>query len=434
MICLSLLGASINAQDTLSEQAARIHDRVWTVDTHVDTPMSLERGYDLGIRNERGSRRGGLVDFPRMKEGGLDAIFFAIFLGQPRVGAEDYPAARAQTLKTFDLIDRELDRLSGLAVRATASQEALSIEKSGKRAVFIGIENGYPVGDDPGMVETFYQRGARYITLCHTAHNQLCDSSTDSHPPRHNGLSPLGRQVVAEMNRLGMMVDISHTSDKTVEDVLECSTAPVLASHSSVRAVCDIPRNLSDPLIRKIAQKGGVVQICLLSAYVKDIPQDERRVAAEKNLRSAFSRYETLTPDEREKLRNQWEELERLYPRKMATVSDLVDHIDHVVKLVGVDYVGIGSDFDGGGGLADCRDVSDFPRITEELLRRGYTEEDIEKIWGGNLLRVFRAVEARRSAARNETAGVSRDGAKPAKSSQEKEQPGAAWEENNREP
>jgi len=202
--------------------------------------------------------------------------------------------------------------------------------------------------------------------------------------------------VVAEMNRLGMMIDVSHVSDKTVEDVLELSKAPIIASHSSARAVCDNPRNLSDELIRKIAAKGGVVQICLLSEYVRNISQDEHRIQAEQKLRENFRRYDEMPQAEREKVRQQWEELERLYPRKLATISDLVDHVDHVVRLVGVDYVGFGSDFDGGGGLADCRDVSDFPRITLELVKRGYSESDIAKIWGGNLLRVFQVVEAGR--------------------------------------
>lgn len=398
LIALSLITVPAAADEALQRKAADIHARIWTVDTHVDTPMSLSRGYDLGIRNTLGKRRSGQVDFPRMKDGGLDAIFFAVFIGQRRGKGVDYSAAKDQALKIFDLIDRELNRLGDLAVKALCPADAVSIGKSGKRAVFIGVENGYPIGEDLGMVREFYRRGARYITLCHTSNNQICDSSTDPEPPRHNGLSPFGKLVVAEMNRLGMMIDVSHVSDKTVEDVLELSKAPIIASHSSARGICDNPRNLSDDLIQKIAAKGGVVQICLLSDYVKTIVQDECRVQAERKLRENFRRYDEMPQAEREKVHQQWEELERLYPAKQATVSDLVDHIDHVVRLVGVDHVGIGSDFDGGGGLADCRDVSDFPRITLELVKRGYSEADIAAIWGGNLLRVFQAVEGKRQA------------------------------------
>ncbi len=382
------------AADELQKKAADVHARVWTVDTHVDTPMRLGRGFDLGIKNPFSRRGSGRVDFPRMKEGGLDAIFFAVFVGQRPCTPENYAIAKDRALKTFDRLDEEFQRLADQALLATCSQDVERIEKSGKRAVFLGMENGFPIGEDLAMVAELYRRGARYITLAHTAHNQICDSSTDSEPPLHNGLSPFGRQVVVEMNRLGMMIDISHISDKAVEDVLALSRVPVIASHSSVRDLCDTPRNLSDELIRKIAAKGGVVQVCLLSDYIKVIQQDPLRLQAERGLREKFRNYEKLPQLEREKLEQEWDELDSLYPRKMATISDLVDHVDHVVKLVGADYVGFGSDFDGGGGLADCQDVSDFPKITHELLRRGYSEADIAKIWGGNLLRVMKAVEA----------------------------------------
>ncbi len=400
LICL-LSTVLLSATDPeLVRKAAEIHDRVWTVDTHVDTPMRLARGLNLGINNPFAKRNSGRVDFPRMKIGGLDAIFFAVFISQRPGTTENYARAREMALQTFDLVDKAVTSLPELAVKATASSEAAAIAQSGRRAVYIGVENGFPIGEDLGMVEELYRRGARYITLCHSFHNQICDSSTDPEPPRHNGLSPFGRQVVAEMNRLGMMIDISHVSDQTIRDVLELSTAPVIASHSSVRALCDNPRNLSDELLKKLAAKGGVIQICLLSDYVKDIPRDERRSAAEKGMREKFRNYEKMPAAEREKLEQEWEELDRKYPVKLAGIADLVDHVDHVVKLVGVDYVGFGSDFDGGGGLADCRDVSDFPKITLELLRRGYSESDIAKIWGGNLLRVMSAVEALRRESR----------------------------------
>ena len=377
----------------LIKKAAAIHEKIWTVDTHVDTPMRLGKGFDLGLKHPFDQKGSGRVDFPRMKEGGLDAIFFAVFVGQRPCTAENYATAKERALKTFDLLDREFKRLESQASFVADSLSLKGIEQSGKRAVFLGMENGFPLGEDIGMVEALYRRGARYITLAHTANNQICDSSTDREGPRHGGLSPFGKDVVREMNRLGMMIDVSHISDASVEDVLALSSVPVLASHSSVRALCDTPRNLSDDLIKKIAEKGGVVQICLLSDYIKLIEQDPKRVEAESVLRQKFRRYEKMPPAEREKLEQEWDELDHKYPRKMAAIVDLIDHVDHVVRLVGVDYVGFGSDFDGGGGLADCRDVSDFPKITLELVKRGYKEKDIAKIWGGNLLRVLKAVE-----------------------------------------
>lgn len=385
---------SLTASDeALQKKASDIHNRVWTVDTHVDTPMRLGKGYDLAVGHPFEKRGSGRVDFPRMKEGGLDAIFFALFVGQRPTTTENYALAKERIIKTFDLLDSEWTRWSTLVMPARSTMDAVKIEKTGKRAIFLGVENGFPLGEDLSLVSEFYRRGARYITLCHTAHNQICDSSTDKEPPRHNGLSAFGRDVVREMNRLGMMIDVSHIADSSVEGVLALSTAPVIASHSSVRALCDTPRNLSDDLIRKIAAGGGVVQICLLSDYIKILPQDARREKAEGELRGKFRNYEKLPREEQMKLEQQWDELDHLYPRQLATISDLVDHVDHVVRLVGSDYVGFGSDFDGGGGLADCRDVSDFPKITLELVRRGYSESDIAKIWGGNLLRVMKAVE-----------------------------------------
>jgi len=393
-LCFFVLLNLSAVDDTLQKKAARIHELVWTVDTHVDTPMRLGKDFDLGVSHPFEKKGSGRVDFPRMKAGGLDAIFFAVFIGQRPCTPENYKAAKERALKMFDILDAELARLAPVATLARCSLEAENIEKSGKRAIYLGVENGFPIGEDLDMVAELYRRGARYITLAHTSHNQLCDSSTDKEPPCHNGLSSFGKQVVAEMNRLGLMIDISHISDAAVENVLTLSTAPIIASHSSVRALCDNPRNLSDDLIKKIAAKGGVVQICLLSDYIRQIEQDPARISAEKKLREKFSLYEKMPPAEREMLEKEWDELDHLYPRRMATISDLVDHVDHVVKLVGCDYVGFGSDFDGGGGLADCRDVADFPKVTLEMVRRGYSESDIAKIWGGNLLRVFKAVEA----------------------------------------
>ncbi len=392
-LCLLLFFPLAADEPELQKKAGEIHARVWTVDTHVDTPMRLERGYDLGAHNTLSPRGGGRVDFPRMVQGGLDAVFMAVFVGQRPLTAENYAQARERALKTFDLLDRELERLAEQATLALGSDQVEAIRESGKRAVFLGLENGFPIGEDLDMVAEFYRRGARYITLAHSAHNQICDSSTDREEPLHIGLSEFGRQVVREMNRLGMMIDISHISDAAVLDVLSLSRAPIIASHSSVRALCDNPRNLSDELIKNIAANGGVVQICMLSGYLKELAQDERRVQAERDLYRRFRDYDKLAREEQLKLEQEWEELDAKYPRKMAYISDLVDHVDHVVKLVGVDYVGFGSDFDGGGGLGDCRDVSDFPKITLELVRRGYSEADIAKIWGGNLLRVMKAVE-----------------------------------------
>jgi membrane dipeptidase len=378
-------------QDELAKKASQIHDKVLTVDTHVDTPMRLVRSdYNLGERHDP-ERRGGRVDFPRMKEGGLDAIFFAVFVGQGARTPEGNEKAKESALNIFDAIHKSLEQHAELAELAVTPYDAYRIEKTGKRAIFIGIENGHPVGNDLSLIRKYYDLGARYITLCHTRNNDICESSTDS--TEHHGLSEFGEKVVAEMNRMGMMIDISHASDETFYDVIEVSKAPIIASHSCARAICDSPRNLDDDMLKKLAENSGVIQMCILSSYVKlDDPNPERD-AAFQALREKYRRYNELSEEERQKVREERRSLDKKYPRELATVSDVVDHIDHIVKVAGIDHVGIGTDFDGGGGVDGCYDVSEMGNITLELVKRGYTEEQIQKIWGGNIMRVMAEVE-----------------------------------------
>jgi membrane dipeptidase len=381
------------ADPTLIKKAAEIHEQVLTIDTHVDTPFMLERkDFDIGKINDS-RKRGGKVDFPRMKKGGLDAIFFAVFVGQAERTPAGNEKAKNEALGTFDLIHKAVKAYPDQAELALNPDDAYRIEKQGKRAIYIGIENGYPLGKDINMVKKYYDLGARYITLCHTRNNDICDSSTDEKGPEHNGLSQFGKQIVTEMNRLGMLVDVSHISDKSFYDVLELSAAPVVATHSCARAVCNNPRNLTDDMLKKLAQKGGVIQMCILSEYVKEMPANPERDAAHKAMHEKFHNYDTLSEMEKKKAREEWMRIEEKYPPNLATVAEAVDHIDHIVKVVGIDYVGIGTDFDGGGGLKDCYDVSEMGNITLELVKRGYSEEDIRKIWGGNFMRVFREVE-----------------------------------------
>ncbi len=370
--------------------AREIHEKVLTIDTHVDTPLSLDR---IDLRD--GStleERNGKVDLTRMKEGGLDAIFFAVYVAQGPLNEEGYEKVRERAMTLFERIDVALKENSDLAEPATCSADALRIEKLGKRAVYIGIENGYAIGKDLSLIKTYYGMGARYITLCHSRNNDICDSSTDE-GPLHHGLSDFGEQVVEEMNRLGIMVDVSHISDESFFDVVEVSGTPVIASHSCTRALCDHPRNLSDEMLLKLKENNGVIQVTLVNSYVKQRDNEEEMQQEYAMLEEKYGDPDTLSPENRELYRKERTEIREKYPREYATVADLVDHIDHVVELIGIDHVGIGSDFDGGGGLKDCSDVSEMGNITEELVKRGYTEEEIGKIWGGNLMRVFREVE-----------------------------------------
>lgn len=392
LMILCLLGVSCTSgEEKITRKAERMHNDFLSIDTHCDTPMRLFRsgGFNPGIRNDQGC-----VDFPRMKEGRLDAEFFAIFLGQgPRL-AEAYDRVHNQTLVTFDSIYATLARNSSQAGIALTPEDALGHKAEGKSAIFIGIENGYPLGTDLTKIKQYYDLGARYITLCHSSNNDICDSSTDKTGPEHNGLSAFGEEVVREMNRIGMLIDVSHMSDESFYDVLATSKAPVFASHSSCRALCESPRNLNDDMLQALRKNGGVIQICILSDYLKQPEPNPEFEAKAAELREQWMALgPDLTDAQKEERWTQYSELKKKYVR-LATVADAVNHIQHVVDVIGIDYVGIGTDFDGGGGLEDCSDVSMMKNITKELIRRGYNREDIAKIWGGNFMRVMRENQA----------------------------------------
>lgn len=367
------------------------HQGILTMDTHVDTPLRLKHeGIDLGQHHDPYEYNSKL-DFPRMDEGGLDAVFFAIWTPQGARTDSGHAAIKQQALDLLDVVEAKISKLPQHAEIVTRSMDASRLQTMGKHAIYLGLENGYPIGTDIENLDLFYKRGIRYVTLCHMTNNDICDSSNDT--TEYGGLSPFGVEVVKRMNHLGMMVDISHTSDATVEQAVAISRAPVIASHSCSKAICDNPRNLSDSLLTLIAAKGGVVQMCLLSDYITPDPPQEARDSARAALREKWKNIDRQTDANREAYRLEWSELNRNFPRELPSVADAVDHIDHMVELVGIDHVGMGSDFDGGAALSDCFDVSELPNITKELFKRGYSETDIQKIWSGNLLRVFSRVE-----------------------------------------
>lgn len=346
----------------IQKMAHKIHHKILTVDTHLDTPLIMDiypsffgEEFDLSQRYQNADFQGFVfrqVDFPRMQEGGLDAGFFVAYVAQGDRDDAGNQAAIESILGLIDLIYEKVDAHPDLAEVVADPKDANHLKKKGKRAIYIGIENGYAIGNDLSMVETYYDLGARYMTLSHSSNNDICDSSTDPQGPEHGGLSLFGEEVVTEMNRLGMMVDVSHISDDAVWDVLAITTAPVIASHSNARALYDHPRNLNDDLLEAIAENGGVVQVNLL--YVS--------------------------------------ENDPITGQRTASVSDVVDHIDHIVAVAGIDHVGIGTDFDGGGVVDGCEDASKLEAITLELVKRGYHHNEIRKIWGKNFMRVFRKV------------------------------------------
>jgi len=379
--------------DNQPEKERKIHQSVLTIDSHTDTPLNIVlQGQNLSVRGD--SHNGGpKIDFPRMKEGGLDGIFFAVFVGQGQRTPEGNEKAKQTALTVFDSLHAVINRYPALVQPGLTSGDLRKINKNGKLTIFIGIENGYVIGNDIGMIKRYYDLGARYITLCHSFNNDICDSSTDPDGPEHNGLSEFGKEVVAEMNKLGIMIDVSHASDEAFYDILEISKAPVIASHSSARALCGHPRNLDDEMLIALAHKNGVIQVCTVSEYLKELAPFPERDSAKQAVISKYGNFYKLPPAEQEVFLDAWFAIDSIFPPILATVSDFVDHIDHIVKVAGIDHVGIGTDFDGGGELEGCYDVLEMENITFELLKRGYSRDEIQKIWSGNLLRVLRETE-----------------------------------------
>ena len=374
----------------LLARARAIHAAVMTLDTHDDISFEFATEAVDPLNADR------QVTLERMRAGGLDAEFFVVYVGQTERTAENYAQARAYALIKFDAIHRMAEEMYPEQIElAYSADDVERIHESGKLAAAIGIENGYVIGHDPSLLERYHALGARYMTLAHNGHNDIADSAQ----PRpqigdvaaeHGGVSAYGAEVIREMNRLGMMVDVSHISKAAALDAMRLSRAPVIASHSGMRALTEHVRNLDDQSLLALQADGGVVQTVAFPDYVKTLtPEQEQALDAlltEFRIERLRDRY-ALTAEQREQIQT------RLTGLGYPDVADLVDHIDYAVDLIGIDHVGISSDFDGGGGVVGWFDASETFNVTLELVRRGYTEADIRQLWGGNLLRVWREAE-----------------------------------------
>lgn len=392
LVGIALFIGCIQAEPDYQAEALKIHNEVLTIDTHIDTPMlMLNKDWNIAEEHSPNDTETSRVDLPRMKKGGLDAAFFAVFVGQRKRTEENYISAKEEAEEMIRAV-KDMCKSNPSVIRfATTPEQSFSNRQENLLTAFMGLENGFPVARDITSLKKYYDTGIRYITLCHTKNNDICDSANDT--PEHNGLSEFGKKVVKRMNEMGMIIDVSHISDKAFYDVIELSSAPVVASHSSARAICDNPRNMTDEMLLKLKENGGVIQMCILSAYVKTPPENPRREDDYAALEKKYGKWNEINDKAiSDKYLAEWMAIEAKYPEDLATVKDFVDHIDHVVNLIGIDYVGIGTDFDGGGGLRDCRDASELPNITAELLRRGYSKDDLRKIWGENFMRVFKRV------------------------------------------
>jgi membrane dipeptidase len=384
--CLASVLAHANAGDAISERAHQLHFSSIVLDTHDDTTQRFfSKEFSLGKRNPDGH-----VDIPRMREGGMNAIFFSIWIDGRIMG----PPAIQKALDQIDAVHENVRQFSKDLSFCRTADEVRRAHAQGKIAALMGVEGGHMIGNDIRMVRVFADLGVRYMTLSHFYNDEWADSSTDK--PAHNGLTDFGKDVVREMNRQGILVDISHVSDKTFYDALDVSKAPLIASHSSCRALCNHVRNMSDDMIKALAAKGGVIQINYEMSFIdqayKDAYDKETGGVVQHlgDVTKSCNNDEACIARELLKLRERLTSEGKL---PHVTWERIIDHIDHAVKLVGADHVGLGSDFDGADmpeGLEDC---SKLPKITEALLRKGYSDEDVRKILGGNTLRILEQAE-----------------------------------------
>ena len=378
-------------------QAAALHERLFTIDTHIDTPTAslMHDGWDFAARHDYAADRS-QCDLPRMREGGIDALVFAVYVGQLARTPEGHRLAHERALRCFERTHAVLAANAAACGLALTADDGLRLKAEGKRALYLSVENAYSLGRDAGNVEKFSKLGVRMLGLTHMLNNAVADSSTDPRGAEWGGLSPLGREMVAEANRLGLVLDASHASDATLRDLLALSRAPVVLSHSGPRAVADHPRNVGDDLLRALAAKGGVLQINALPVSLVNAPGNARTAAIAEVLirfKDHVLSAETLAAED-----IAYDVVCAAHPNPPVTFGDFIRHIEHAVAVMGIDHVGIGCDFDGGGGgFEGLRDVTDYPHITRELLARGWGETELAKLWGGNTLRVMRAVETARS-------------------------------------
>ena len=393
-----VLPGAVRAQDRapVSRQDRALHERLLTLDTHLDTPASLDLP-GWSIEDEHGFRTDYTqVDLPRMKRGGLDGGFFAIYTPQGPLTVEGFQKARDFAILRGVSIRRMVAADPANFALALKAGDAATIAASGRRVVYMSMENAYPLGEDVSLLKTFHAMGVRVVGFAHFAHNQFADSSTDpSNRPRFGGLSPLGRQLLAEMNRMGVVPDASHSSDQVLDELIATSTTPVLLTHSGCKAVYDHPRNIDDDRLRALAAKGGVIQMNAYGSYLRAIKPSPERQKALASLFAQMRDNAIRSEAGRAAMLAKRQEIDRLYPETdKPSFDDFMAHMLHALKVVGPDHVGIGLDWDGGGGVAGMEDVASVPRITAALVAAGYSETDIGKIWSGNVLRVLAAAEA----------------------------------------
>jgi membrane dipeptidase len=383
LLAATALSACSTGGDKPKGAEAPLHSRMLVLDTHLDTPLHFERqGWNFADRHDLATDLSQL-DIPRMKDGNLDGGFFAIYTEQGPLDAKGYAAALAHARKRSDLIDRTIAAHRDAIGPALTADDARRLNRDGKLIAFKSIENSYPLGEDLSLLGEFHKKGVRLAGPVHSKNNQFADSATDK--PRWNGLSPLGKKWVAEMNRLGIVIDASHSSDATFDQLLELSKYPILLSHSSLRSANDHPRNLDEGRLKALAAKGGAM--CISTIFLSEMNLSPERA-------ELFGKYEhvgELSPAEQADLTRRWRELDKTESMWAADFEKYMAMMLRAIEVGGVDHICFGADWDGGGGLTGIEDISALPKVTERLKAAGYSDADIEKMWSGNILRVLAA-------------------------------------------
>ncbi|WEK40485.1 MAG: dipeptidase [Candidatus Brevundimonas colombiensis] len=393
ILAAALLAVPVQVQATVPPDVRALHERLLVLDTHLDTPALLARpGWDI-LKRHSVAEDGSQVDYPRLVEGGLDGGWWAVYTPQGPLTPEATEAALTAARERLRLIHRLVEANPDKFALAATSADAAVIAGSGRRVVYASIENAYPLTGRLETLKEFHDGGVRMLGLVHFANNELADSATDPAGPKWHGLSPEGRRFVAEANRLGMLLDASHASDDVFDQLIAYSATPIILSHSGPRAVHDHPRNIDDARLRRLAASGGVIQINTLGAYLKPLPETPEREAALTELRHEFGPASRLNLQQGEVYFQRLRALNAAHPPAQADFEDVVLHLLHVLNLIGPRHVGVGADWDGGGGVTGLQDVAALPRLTERLLAEGYSETDLADIWGGNALRLLKAAE-----------------------------------------
>jgi membrane dipeptidase len=372
--------------------ATALQQRLLTLDSHLDTPANFERA-DFDMLAAHPDNTLSQVDYPRMVAGALDGGFWAVYTGQGDRSAQAHLADRDAGLQRLMRIHELLAAHPDQFAEATTPADAARIKAAGKRVVYISMENASPLAADPSLLSFYYTQGLRLLSTAHFLNNEFADSATDPKGPEWHGLSPAGKQLVADAQKLGIVIDQSHASDAVFDQLIALSPVPILLSHSGARAVHDHPRNIDDARLTVLAAHGGVIQLNSYGGYLVDSGASTERKAAEKALRAKYGDWEHMQVADGARLSTDLAALDVRYPVRKATLDDFFAHLEHVLTLIGPEHVGIGMDWDGGGGVEGMRDVSELPKITAWLLRKGYSEQQIAAIWSGNVLRVMQQAQ-----------------------------------------